>query len=68
VAKLRKETGHDITVQPLVLDPSDPDSISAGVAKLQESRNGKVHRMPVVDLLPCWKAGDSIAVMCAITY
>jgi hypothetical protein len=42
VARLRQATGHDVTVQPLQLDPSDPASIEAGVAHLRELRNGKV--------------------------
>jgi hypothetical protein len=45
VARLRAATGHDTTVQPLQLDPSDPDSIKAGVAKLRETRDGKVSLM-----------------------
>lgn len=43
-ARLRKVTGHHITVQPLELDPSDPASIEAGVAKLQQSRNQKASK------------------------
>lgn len=42
VERLRRETGHDITVQPLQLDPSDPASIKAGVAELQKLRDQKV--------------------------
>jgi hypothetical protein len=48
VARLRETTGHDITVQPLGLDPSDPTSIEAGVAHLRESRNGKVKLLDYV--------------------
>jgi hypothetical protein len=57
VARLREATGHDITVQPLQLDPSDPDSIKAGVAKLRESRDGKVRLND-----PCCTPQDVLAM------
>lgn len=43
--RLRRETGHDITVQPLQLDPSDPASIKAGVAELRKMRDQKASRL-----------------------
>lgn len=42
MARLREDTGHDVIVQPLELNPSSADSIAAGVARLRETRDQKV--------------------------
>lgn len=44
VARLREVTGHDVTVQPMELDPSSASSIEASVAHLRETRDQKVLR------------------------